>query len=235
MLYVWEVAMKKSLIGSTVHAGEISALAFGAHGKLVATAGKSDEQVRVWDVASGKEVRQIRGFTTPATVLAFSADGTKVLASNGATVQVFSVATGEQLDDRMPMGGSVKMATFTSDGQIVAIAEGSEKSTVLAWRPEKDSKVARFEFVGDLTALAVTPDGRSALIGKNNGEVELWNLAKGRLVWGFAGLGHHPVRALSVAPDGRSYTVIGASPDGSMVIQTESDELRDSGLPPPKK
>jgi WD40 repeat protein len=67
-------------------------IAFSPDGKLLASGG-DDHAVRLWDVATGKEVRKFAGHAGTILSLAFSADG-KTLASASAdtTVLIWDVA-----------------------------------------------------------------------------------------------------------------------------------------------
>ena len=215
----------KRLKDATAHAGEISALAFGANGKLVATAGKTDEQVRVWD-DDGKRSSPIPWFPTPVTVLAFSADGTKLLASCQPDAS-FRGRHRRGIDARMPMEDQCA-AAFTVEGHVVALAD-----TILAWKPEKDAKVQRIETAIDLSAMALTPDGRRVLVGGRDGSLALYRLEDGRLSRPSSVPG--PVHSLSIAPDAESYSVITETQDGRRMIGSSKADLSDSIFPPAVK
>jgi WD40 repeat protein len=55
------------------HQGNVDAVAFTTDGISLATAG-GDNIVRIWDVATGNEVRQLTRHTQPIVSLAFSRD-----------------------------------------------------------------------------------------------------------------------------------------------------------------
>src|SRR5436305_15342036 len=63
------------------HTGLVYGLAFSPDGKQLATAG-FDNLVKVWDFASGKEVRKLAGHTGPVYCVAYTKHGT-LLASSG--------------------------------------------------------------------------------------------------------------------------------------------------------
>jgi WD40 repeat protein len=68
-------------------------IAFSPDGKLLASGG-DDHTVRLWDVATGKELRKFTGHEGTVQALAFSADGKRLAtASEDTTVLIWDVAT----------------------------------------------------------------------------------------------------------------------------------------------
>src|SRR5262245_5998125 len=69
------------------HSGEVTAVAFAPDGKTLASGG-TDERVRLWDVATGKLLREIK-LGGGAIGVGYSADGSRFFAadySEGAQV-----------------------------------------------------------------------------------------------------------------------------------------------------
>jgi WD40 repeat protein len=67
--------------------------AIAPNGKLVATADRTDNLVRIWELESHKEVGQFRGHVGPVYAIAFSPDS-KVLAVSGNDTTVLLVNVG---------------------------------------------------------------------------------------------------------------------------------------------
>jgi WD40 repeat protein len=75
------------------HSGDVQALAFAPDGRLLASA-SSDNTVRIWNTATGDELREIRQ-RSPAFAVSFSADGSKlVLGDADGTVQIWPACPG---------------------------------------------------------------------------------------------------------------------------------------------
>jgi len=100
-------------------------------GKLLA-AGASDMTAKVWDAATGKELRVFRGHTGEVWKVAFSPDGKRLAtASNDRTAKVWDVATGKELLTLEGHNGSVESIVFNSDGTRLATA--SLDGTAKVW------------------------------------------------------------------------------------------------------
>ncbi len=155
-------------------------LVFSADSKLLATGGSQhDDDVRLWDVASGKGVRVIQtGTIVPAVV--FSPDG-KVLASGqgDGRVVLWDVATGKE--QRILKGGpdSVRVVAFSPDGRLLAAAGPVEKDNkrshgVRLWSVVSGELLRSWEDTGVSFGFAL--DGKGLAILGRDGSVRLWEL-----------------------------------------------------------
>jgi WD40 repeat protein len=106
---IWDVASAKEVFNLTGHFRAVGAVAFSSNGRLMASAdGVSRDttggdlltvgagkplQIRLWDVATGKELLCLEGHAVHSTSLAFSPDGTRLLAGfHNGTALIWDVS-----------------------------------------------------------------------------------------------------------------------------------------------
>jgi WD40 repeat protein len=105
-------------------------VAFSPDGTWLATA-SADGSARLWDAATGEEVRQFLGHTSAVYALAFSPDGVYLLTGgNDQTARLWSIETGAELR-RLTMQANVSDVNFSPDGRHFLIAIGEASATLL--------------------------------------------------------------------------------------------------------
>jgi WD40 repeat protein len=110
------------------------AVAFHPDGRRLASAGW-DGTIKVWDTATGGEVRTLRGHSDRINDLAYSPDGRR-LASAGwdGTARVWEAETGRELVTLRSHSGIVLAAAFSPDGTRLATSGGyRDKGEIKVW------------------------------------------------------------------------------------------------------
>jgi WD40 repeat protein len=138
-LQLWDAAtaQRRSARELSGHTDGMTAVAFTRDGRTVAS-GSQDTTVRVWDVATGKQLNVLEQHGATVQQLAFTADG-RTLASAGMDGQLilWEVATGKPLYT-FRAGFWVDTVTFTADGSLLACGisnpeERASRGSVRIW------------------------------------------------------------------------------------------------------
>jgi WD40 repeat protein len=139
-------------------------------GRIAATAGQ-DGCVRLWDALGGEESRVIhRGLQWPQG-LGFDPKGKALAFASGKIVRVFGVdgtARGELADHDV----NLLQLAWRTPSELVAAGNGA----LFLDRLAPESSVTRYTLDGAPLVLAVSPDGRVAANGLQDGMVAFRNL-----------------------------------------------------------
>jgi parallel beta-helix repeat protein len=94
--------------------------------------GSFDDTIKLWDVATGREVRTLTGHTDWVMSVAFSPDG-RLLASGSwdNTIKLWDVATGSLVRTLTGHTDDVNSVAFSPDGRL--LASGSDDKTIKLW------------------------------------------------------------------------------------------------------
>ena len=201
------------------------AVAVSSRGDQLAFAtGASVANVEIWDVEVAKRLLTLTGGSSNG--ICFSKDGRSLFCEfDGGKIRRWDSKTGELLAVLDSNRAFVTSISISSDGRFLA-SGGSGAVHIWSLLPSKDAIPLKghTEFVADVAFL---PGNRLVASGANSGELHIWDVATGRLLWRFQQeLG--TIERIDVSPDGQRIVTCGNA--GIRLINPFSGESKELAL-----
>jgi WD40 repeat protein len=200
-IHLWEVETGRRRFEG--HQAPVSAAAFSLDGRrLLSGAGPTpgkpyDCTIRLWDVATGKELRQFGEHDAKVDGVAFLPHTSSILSTteNGRfrEVRQWDMETGErtrritlQTANPWPVLHLPAIA-FSADGRRIVTGGGAygirhpntQLFAVRLWNRETGAELASFlGHTADVNCVSISANGRQALSGSQDGTVRLWRLPR---------------------------------------------------------
>jgi WD40 repeat protein len=185
---LWEVSTGKELRRFDVRSSgfSVDCLAFSSDDRYIVTGGweniahRSVTTARLWDTATGKQVRYFNEEGIWPTSVAFSPDSRQILTGcMDGTARLWDVVTGKEVRRFAGHSFWVSAVAFSPDGRFVLT--GSKDKTVRLWEATTGKELKRYiGHTNDVTSVAFSPDSRFVLTGSEDSTSRLWETATGR-------------------------------------------------------
>lgn len=161
-------------LGASWEVGEVFSIAVSPDGSRVA-AGCSDKTVRILNASTLRQVKKLEGLNAAVLSVAYSRDGSKLLASGStAPIIVWDTTTFEEVKRLLGHEGTVRLAIFAPLDRVIS---ASFDRTMRVWDLAAGTEVKRFNNRQEpVYAVAISPDGKSVLLGGFDGSVSRLDL-----------------------------------------------------------
>ena len=207
---LWKISPQH--IATLRHTNGVGSVAFSPDGTTLASG--SGREIKLWDVATGRNIATLEGHTDRGLSVSFSPDGTTLASGSGREIKLWDVATRENIATLRHTNG-VGSVAFSPDGTTLASGSGRE---INLWDVVTGHNIATLRHPYIVEAVAFSPDGTtlaSGSLGGNSsadaGTVRLWDVSTRR---NFATLEGHK----------ESVTSVVFSPDGTTLASGSNDE-----------
>jgi RNA polymerase sigma factor (sigma-70 family) len=184
------------------HGEWVECVAFSADGKLLAS-GCRDRTARLWDPATGKELRRLRHGNS-VTSLAFSPNaGMLVTGTWDGQITVWDLPAGKESHHWSGHSrAAVSCLAFLGDGKT--LASGSWDRSIRLWDVANGKQLRILKgHKGPVPGLAISSDDKLLASGSWDRTVRLWDLVTGKEITTHSGH-QQGIWSVAFAPDGKT-------------------------------
>jgi WD40 repeat protein len=181
-------------------------VAFSPNGELVAS-GSYDGALKLWDAASGKELRSMAAHRGEVFSLDFSPDGSRLVSGGyDHAIRLWEVSTGSLQREFDGHRGWVSSVVFSQDGSRVLSA--SEDGTLGLWDADSGGRLESLEGGGAISVARPLASGRYLIYAGSDRTIRIFDTRehqeKERIDLSGAG---DTVSSLALCPDETCFVV----------------------------
>ncbi len=180
---LWDVAAGKERFPMTIgHKGSILGIAFAKNPRRLVSAGGlgTDYNVKLWDLASGKEERTFPEAPLSGPALSLASDGRIVLQRTADAILARDLDTGAEVGRIAGLRFTMVQATFSPNGKLVALYGGADTNLRLYELPALKPRATLSAPAGiPFFSVAFSGDGQTMATGDHRGGIHLWDTASG--------------------------------------------------------
>jgi hypothetical protein len=193
------------------HTKGVQSAAISPDNKYIVSGG-DDDDLRLWELATGKELKTFKGHTQPVWSVAFSPDG-KFILSGGEDdiVRLWDVEKGVEIKQLRGHTDIINRVIFSPDGKK-AVSTADDKTARL-WDLENGQEIRKFEgHIKPVWGAIFSKDGNMLITTGSDNVAIVWDVKTGKELKRFS---EHTDNVLSVA----------ISPDAKYAVTAGSDSV----------
>ncbi|MDR2784681.1 MAG: hypothetical protein LBB83_02080 [Treponema sp.] len=181
--------------------------------------------VRLWDVETGKVIRNIREFSMGFSLIAVSPDGRRFVTDikgGGNKILLWDLTAGAYRESTGHRE-SIRSLAFSPSGNT--FASGSGDKTIKIWDAETGQEIQTLTghtgtgSIGAVLSVAYSPNGQQILSCSNDETIKLWDTVNGTILRSI------PVPK-GTGPGSLSVSLIAYSPDGRKIAAVQGNRIR---------
>ena len=211
---VWGVDSGTKLGTLTGHTGRVHSIVLSRDGRIAASAAEDEAApIRIWDMASRSELRQLPGHCAEGICQSTEFRGGTYeipVAGPGNAVSMYDAQTGKKIFTAEGHTEPVVALACSPNGEI--LATGGFDKTLRLWSARTGACLhACYGHAGVVVAVAFSPDGQIVVSGSGDNNLRMWCATSGE-----------PMGTLR----GHTGSVMGIafSPDGKRIASCSTDE-----------
>lgn len=187
------------------YAGPVKSVAFSSDGSKLATIG-SDMATRIWDVATGTELHELKN----VRMNRFSPDGSKLATdeANGFIIGIWDVNAWTKLHE-LNLTDYLDSMAFSPDGSKLATGDDSHAACI--WDVATGTKLHELKHDEWVSSVAFSPDGSKLATGSEDSmeqnSVRIWDTATGNELHELKQFSE--VNSVAFSPDGSKLAALG--------------------------
>lgn len=225
---IHDLSFPDSLIQFIGHTEWVLGLAFSPDDQLLASTGTDGFNgmqpgvIKIWDVATGREVLELPGHDNGSWSLDFQ-DNTGILASCGkdGLVKLWDPSTGDLIRTLTGHSGWVLSVDFHPAQDLVA-SSGVDNSIII-WDSQTGEQIHILTgHTNNVGFVKFSPDGSTLASGADDQTVRLWDVTDGTEIWNVSA-GQGWINGVNFSPDGELMLTCGH--DGSVVLRRTMDGM----------
>ncbi|RLS85952.1 MAG: hypothetical protein DWI06_00800 [Planctomycetota bacterium] len=224
---IWDAETDNKVKTLKGHTEEITSVSFSPDGKRLLSASgdfgddknKEANNLKIWDLNTGKELAIFNKQKGSVYAATFSPDGKKIASGcDDGSIKIWDAETGKELQTLKGHTSWVTSVSFSPDGK--KIASGSYDSSLKIWDAATGKEVQTFKgHTSIITSVSFSPDGKKIASGSYDQSIKIWDAATGKELQTFKG---HTSWVTSVSFSHNGKTITSGGGDGIKIWDAET-------------